>query len=172
MKSHSFIPMLLTTALLTGCAVQNQPAYDPELVAWAAETQSMAKAGKVKWSDYYDQLFDRFRALPTSNSKVAMMGMAANMYDVAISYEAGKISKAEFDQALRRTAIAQEQLDANQMQAENDTAASGRASLGNALQQMGESMRQDAQRRAAPSYRSTTKCTTQYIYGKYETVCR
>jgi len=115
---------------------------------------------------------DRFRALPTSNSKVAMMGMAANMYDVAISYEAGNISKAEFDQALRRTAIAQEQLDANQMQAENDTAASGRASLGHALQQMGESMRQDAQRRAAPSYRSTTKCTTQYIYGKYETVCR
>ena len=60
----------------------------------------LAEQGTLKWSDYYAELYARAVAVPTPRYHYVRI---ANLKDVALMYEAGKISRDEFMQARRET---------------------------------------------------------------------
>lgn len=96
---RSLIALVLLLSL-SGCAeLQQQQAtkqQQTQLQNYVTINKPLAKEGKMKWSDYYMGMYEIFQA---SNfiDRGFMMQTLAECIDVAKKYEAGTISKDEFD---------------------------------------------------------------------------
>lgn len=65
---------------------------------WNATAKAEAKAGNMKWSEYYLQLYDKINAIQgNAIGKGWYLGATNALIDASKAYEAGKVSKDEFE---------------------------------------------------------------------------
>ena len=124
--------------LLNACASPQQQAQVAEFRSWQSSRQAQAMAGQVQWSVYYSELWGRMNQLPHNPQKPAMMASTAELIPIARSYEAGRITKEQFEDA-RRIIISrtnQEQQNSLQRQQSiNDAQAEQLYRIGNQVMQ-------------------------------------
>lgn len=100
--------VVVIAMLLSACANQQDLAYKAknEMLSQAAKEDSAAlAAGTMKQSEYYSRLYERLSQPPVSPPQYAAMQGASRMIDVAKDYEAGRITKDQFDSAHRQAMI-------------------------------------------------------------------
>ena len=129
---------LMFSLILTACASPQQKAQIAEFYKWQSITQDQAKAGKVKWSAYYTELWTRLGQMPDDPQKPQIMATTAELVPLARRYESGQITKEQFEDS-RRIIVSrsrQEQQTIQQrQQAINDAQAQQLYQLGNQILQ-------------------------------------
>jgi len=166
MRSFTFAILFVVFAMV-GCA---SPQVN-ELNAWADKALPQARAGEMKWSDYYMTLFERLSALPSHPDKGVNMQMASTMIKASQDYESGQLSKQQFDEA-QRAVMAQSAAIEGQRGAES------RARWAAALQKAGNDMTQSSQnyyrqqQQAAPAYKPPVVCESRNVNGLIQTICK
>lgn len=88
---------------LSGC-VHPQVA---QLRDWAGPAKEQAKAGQMKWSDYYKGLYSRVAELPEMQGKAFYLRASNLLIDSALAMEEGKISKEQFESFQREMTAAE-----------------------------------------------------------------
>ena len=152
--------------LLVGCATQQQL----EFKTWNATTEARAKAGDVKWSDYYKGVFERVKEFPSHPDKGPVMQITSTMISGAESFEAGGLPKAMFEEMQRIYISSIESLDGARD-------AQRRAAIGQALQGISNSAYASQQYyqqqiNNQPQYRPPVTCDTRALGGGLTTVCK
>lgn len=102
--------------LLTACA--QAPHTRPEVLElqrFAASAKPMAENGSMKWSAYYEGLYNREIAASSSGE---LLTMANDAWRAAQQYEAGSISKADFEYQQRAIRARATSISAAEEQAE------------------------------------------------------
>ena len=80
--------------ILSGC-VQMEVQKVKE---WNTTAKAEAKAGNMKWSDYYLQLYDKINGIQGDVvGKGWYLGATNALIDASKAYEAGKVTKDEFE---------------------------------------------------------------------------
>ena len=129
---------LVLAFFITACASPQQQAQVAEFRSWQASRQAQARAGQVQWSVYYSELWGRMSQLPNDPQKPLMMATTAELIPIARSYEAGRITKEQFEDT-RRIIISrtnQEQQNSLQRQQSiNDAQAEQLYRIGNQVMQ-------------------------------------
>ena len=129
---------LILAFFITACASPQQQAQVAEFRSWQASRQAQARAGQVQWSVYYSELWGRMSQLPNDPQKPLMMATTAELIPIARSYEAGRITKEQFEDT-RRIIISrtnQEQQNSLQRQQSiNDAQAEQLYRIGNQVMQ-------------------------------------
>ena len=129
---------LVLAFFITACASPQQQAQVAEFRSWQASRQAQARAGQVQWSVYYSELWGRINQLPNDPQKPLMMATTAELIPIARSYEAGQITKEQFEDT-RRIIISrtnQEQQNIQQRQQSiNDAQAEQLYRIGNQVMQ-------------------------------------
>jgi len=129
---------LILAFFITACASPQQQAQVAEFRSWQASRQAQARAGQVQWSVYYSELWGRMSQLPNDPQKPLMMATTAELIPIARSYEAGRITKEQFEDT-RRIIISrtnQEQQNIQQRQQSiNDVQAEQLYRIGNQVMQ-------------------------------------
>lgn len=100
--------VLIAAMLLSACASQqNQAFIEKQQSVNAATNQDGAAvaAGTMKPSVYYTRFYERLSQPPISPADYAAMQGASKMIDVSKAYEAGRISKDDFDTARRQVML-------------------------------------------------------------------
>ena len=92
---------LVLAFFITACASPQQQAQVAEFRSWQASRQAQARAGQVQWSVYYSELWGRMSQLPNDPQKPLMMATTAELIPIARSYEAGRITKEQFEDTRR-----------------------------------------------------------------------
>lgn len=93
-------------AALMGCATPQQ--VHPAVVEFRAYTETnlpRARAGDLRWSEYYWQASERLRQVPPHWERDVLARAYADMYEVARRYERGQISADDLRDAQRMTAL-------------------------------------------------------------------
>ena len=129
---------LATAFLLNACASPQQKVQIAEFYKWQASTQDQAKNGKVQWSVYYTELWTRLREMPDDPQKPLMMATTAELIPVARSFEAGQMTKEQFEDTRRiifSRASQENQTNQLRQKAINDAQAQRLYQLGNQLLQ-------------------------------------
>lgn len=93
--------LVLVAFLLTACASGPTPqrvAYDN----YVSSNEARAESGAIKWSTYYEGLYSHGAA---ANAPAYVLKANIEMIDHARDYEAGKITKPEFQQNRRRVKV-------------------------------------------------------------------
>jgi len=144
--------------LLNACASPQQQAQVAEFRSWQSSRQAQAMAGQVQWSVYYSELWGRMNQLPHNPQKPAMMASTAELIPIARSYEAGRITKEQFEDA-RRIIISrtnQEQQNSLQRQQSiNDAQAEQLYRIGNQVMQPNNTSTNCVSTRVAPNQVNT-----------------
>lgn len=78
-----------------------------QLRDWAEPAKEQAKAGQIKWSDYYKGLYSRVAELPEMQGKAFYLRASNLLIDSALAMEEGKISVEKFE-SFQREMIAAE----------------------------------------------------------------
>ena len=129
---------LVLAFFITACASPQQQAQVAEFRSWQASRQAQARAGQVQWSVYYSELWSRMNQLPNDPQKPLMMATTAELIPIARRYEAGQITKEQFEDT-RRIIISrtnQEQQNIQQRQQSiNDAQAEQLYRIGNQVMQ-------------------------------------
>jgi hypothetical protein len=129
---------LVLALFITACASPQQQAQVAEFRSWQASRQAQARAGQVQWSVYYSELWGRMNQLPNDPQKPLMMATTAELIPIARRYEAGQITKEQFEDT-RRIIISrtnQEQQNIQQRQQSiNDAQAEQLYRIGNQVMQ-------------------------------------
>lgn len=129
---------LILALFITACASPQQQAQVAEFRSWQASRQAQARAGQVQWSVYYSELWSRINQLPNDPQKPLMMATTAELIPIARRYEAGQITKEQFEDT-RRIIISrtnQEQQNIQQRQQSiNDAQAEQLYRIGNQVMQ-------------------------------------
>lgn len=129
---------LALAILITACASPQQQAQVAEFKSWQVSRQAQARAGQVQWSVYYTELWSRINQLPNDPQKPLMMSTTAELIPIARSYEAGQITKEQFEDTRRiiisRTSQEQQNIQQRQ-QAINDAQAEQLYRIGNQVMQ-------------------------------------
>ena len=129
---------LVLAFFITACASPQQQAQVAEFRSWQASRQAQARAGQVQWSVYYSELWGRMSQLPNDPQKPLMMATTAELIPIARRYEAGQITKEQFEDT-RRIIISrtnQEQQNIQQRQQSiNDAQAEQLYRIGNQVMQ-------------------------------------
>ena len=129
---------LFLAFFLTACASPQQQAQVTEFRSWQASRQAQARAGQVLYSVYYSELWSRMNQLPNDPQKPLMLATTAELIPLARSYEAGQITKEQFEDT-RRIIISrtnQEQQNIQQRQQSiNDAQAEQLYRIGNQVMQ-------------------------------------
>jgi len=124
--------------VLTACASPQQKAQIAEFYSWQANRQAQAKAGQVQWSVYYTELWTRLSQMPDDPQKPQIMATTAELIPIARRFEAGQMTKEQFEDS-RRIIISrsrQEQQTIQQrQQAINDAQAEQLYRIGNQIMQ-------------------------------------
>jgi hypothetical protein len=124
--------------LLTACAAPQQRTQIESFQKWRETRQSQARMGQLPWSTYYSELWSRMNSLPSDPQKSLMLETTARLIPLAKQYEAGQISKDQFEDA-RRIVISGhqqgEQKIQQRQQANNDAQAEKLYRIGNQLMQ-------------------------------------
>ena len=149
---------LVLAFFITACASPQQQAQVAEFRSWQASRQAQAMAGQVQWSVYYSELWGRMNQLPNNHQKPAMMASTAELIPIARSYEAGRITKEQFEDA-RRIIISrtnQEQQNSLQRQQSiNDAQAEQLYRIGNQVMQPNNTSTNCVSTRVAPNQVNT-----------------
>ena len=167
------LSILFVALVLSGCASPQQSAQMQELKRWQAQAKSDAESGRMKWSAYYSQLWERLNVMPPDPQKTDIQQSLAEIIPIARQYESGQISKEQFEdtrrllqsrsmQTAQNRRIAQQQIDAVQSQQQ--------LQLSRQLLEMGRPQM------LAPSpipFPQTTNCTSRYnrIGNTVQTTC-
>lgn len=129
---------LVLICLLNACASPQQKAQQAEFHQWRTSRQAQARAGQIQWSVYYTELWSRINQLPNEPQKPLMLATTAELIPLARRYEAGQITKDQFEDT-RRIIISrsnQEQQNIQQrQQAINDGQAEQLFRIGNQAMQ-------------------------------------
>jgi hypothetical protein len=129
---------ILLAFLLTACASPQQKAQIAEFYSWESKRQAQAKAGQVPWSSYYTELWTRLNQMPNDPQKPLAMSTAAELIPIARSYEAGQITKEQFEDS-RRIIVSrtnqERQIMQLQQKAVDDAQAEQLYKLGNQMMQ-------------------------------------
>jgi hypothetical protein len=125
---------LVTALLLSACASPQQRAQVEDFQKWRENRQSQARMGQIPWSTYYSELWSRMNSLPSDPQKPLMLETTARLIPLARQYEAGQISKDQFEDA-RRLVISghqqSQQFIQQRQQAINDAQAEQLYRIGN-----------------------------------------
>lgn len=144
MKKWLFIATLVLLSACTG-----------PVTRWTNENFPKAKAGEMKWSEYYKQLYDRAMTANFQN-KASFLDRTNLMIRAATMHEDGRLTKEEFEHMQR---IAQAGDAADDEAASNRSAAAwaaGLKAMGDAYGKAGEAAMQRANSYTPPAQ---TKCT-------------
>jgi hypothetical protein len=129
---------LVLVFFITACASPQQQAQVAEFKSWQASRQAQARAGQVLYSVYYSELWSRMNQLPNDPQKPLMLATTAELIPLARRYEAGQITKEQFEDT-RRIIISrtnQEQQNIQQRQQSiNDAQAEQLYRIGNQVMQ-------------------------------------
>jgi hypothetical protein len=129
---------LVLAFFITACASPQQQAQVAEFRSWQASRQAQARAGQVQWSVYYSELWGRMNQLPNDPQKPLMMATTAELIPIARRYEAGQITKEQFEDTRRiiisRTSQEQQNIQQRQ-QSINDAQAEQLYRIGNQVMQ-------------------------------------
>lgn len=102
--------LLLLALLISGCATLNTNVSPSE--SYATNNLPLAREGKIKWSEYYLGLYNKLQTesyLNTGNQLV----ICNELIDTSKEFEAGKLTKDQFE-SKRRDAIGRlKQLETN-----------------------------------------------------------
>jgi len=149
---------LALAILITACASPQQQAQVAEFKSWQVSRQAQARAGQVQWSVYYTELWSRINQLPNDPQKPLMMSTTAELIPIARSYEAGQITKEQFEDTRRiiisRTSQEQQNIQQRQ-QAINDAQAEQLYRIGNQVMQPRNSTTNCLTTRIGPNALST-----------------
>ena len=153
------LALILVSALfITACASPQQQAQVAEFRSWQASRQAQARAGQVQWSVYYSELWSRINQLPNDPQKPLMMATTAELIPIARRYEAGQITKEQFED-IRRIIISranQEQQNIQQsQQAINDAQSEQLLRIGNQVMQPNNTSTNCVSTRVAPNQVNT-----------------
>lgn len=154
------------TGVLLGCSTS--PKVDPRETAiseWIGTKRPLVNSGDMRWSDYLIELYDRYSKLQGNEFAVIEMSTISNLIKDARRYEAGEITKDQFDD-LRREAGARSAEKRQAVISAND-AETRKA----ALQMLLNKPAQTTQPLYMPPI-NTTNCTTTYIGNTAHTSCR
>lgn len=94
------LPFILTL-MLTACASPQQQAALEDFQRWRINRQNQAQIGQIPWSTYYSELWARMNSLPSDPQKPLMMETTARLIPLARQYEAGQMSRDQFEDARR-----------------------------------------------------------------------
>ncbi len=147
-------------AFLAACASPQQQAEVSSFHQWRTANFSLAQSGAIPWSSYYSGLWERMSRLPPDPMKPHMMAVAAELIPIARRYEAGQITKEQFDDARRLATSKIQQVQqsvAQQQQMINDA-------QGDRLTRMGLEL-------LRPANPSTTCLTNRIGPGTLSTTC-
>ena len=129
---------LVLIIFLNACASPQQKAQIAEFYKWQSSTQEQAKSGRVKWSVYYTELWTRLKEMPDDPQKPLMMATTAELIPIARSFEAGQMTKEQFEDSRRiifSRASQENQTNQLRQKAINDAQAQRLYQLGNQLLQ-------------------------------------
>lgn len=148
-------------ALLAGCV-------HPQVVQlreWATPAKEQAKAGQMKWSDYYKGLYRRVAELPEMQGKSFYLRGSNLLIDAALAMEDGKISKDQFE-SFQREMTAAESEYAERVRVQNAAAWAQAAAVYNQFLQT-QAMQVQAWQANRPIH-----CTSQRVGNFVTTNCQ
>jgi len=164
-KMTRLFVVLFSFVFIVGCAaVPDQATKD--LQAWATPAKEEAKAGRMKWSDYYKGLYERLR-VTKFNDTPFMMDVTSSLIDIALAYEAGAIDQNTFESLQRQSEVLVVQNAQNLSQVQQ---AQQRAAWANTLQNLAAQQRANTQFYQNQLNRSQT-CNTRWTGYQWQTVC-
>lgn len=123
-------------ALMVACASPQQQAEIAAFHQWRTTSFSLAQSGAIPWSSYYTGLWERMGRLPSDPMKPHVMAATAEMIPIARRYEAGQMTKEQFDDARRLATSRLQQLQQSvtqQQQMINDAQADRLTRMGQEL---------------------------------------
>lgn len=163
------ITILFLCGIIAGCAAPRNPQADAYR-SYIAVNKPLAEQGAMKWSDYYSQAYQH--ALPLQSPlKPVALEQFSKLIGHAKDYEAGKISKEQFEFYRREAQIAQSRAEQDldfrmkQQQQISDASTTGAAMQ---LLQMGQP------HTLAPASPPSTMTNCRSVYqgmGVVQTVC-
>jgi hypothetical protein len=128
---------LFLILLLTGCASPKNSKLE-EFRIWSNFNLQQAQLGKIKWSEFYSEGYQRMEQFNSSQEIAMTQRMLSELIPHARRFESGKISKEEF-QDLQRSLMAQYrteiQATKQKQQSINDAQAQQLYQLGNQILQ-------------------------------------
>ena len=86
--------IILMAIFIAGCGAMEQRQAVRHAENYVADKKPMAERGEILWSDYYKGLYNFFIA---ADAPGAVLAQVNEMGRVAENYEAGRISKSDFD---------------------------------------------------------------------------
>lgn len=98
--------VLMASTCLSGCS-SPRDGLD-EFAHWQDKAVAQAEAGLIRWSELYQQSFDRLAALPPSLQQDSRLEQTVLLLSNAQKYEAAEISAQQFN--TERQLIEQRQL--------------------------------------------------------------
>lgn len=102
--------LLILAMLLSGCATnQNKPSA---FQIYGESNFNRAESGEIKWSDYYLGAYEKLR-LESGRNTGNQLIIFNELIDTAKSYEAGTITKDQFDSKRRDAKGKLQQLDSD-----------------------------------------------------------
>lgn len=96
------IVLIAAILFLSGCVNLQTQSQMKEIYTWGIEHKAMAEKGDMKWSDYYQGMYDRIDQANGAGDKGFYLDITSQGIDASKSYEAGKISKDEFESYRRK----------------------------------------------------------------------
>lgn len=108
--------LLILALLLSGCATNQQKPSAFQI--YAESNFARAESGEMKWSDYYLGAYEKLR-LESSKNTGNQLIIFNELIDTAKAYEAGAITKDQFESKRRDARGKLKQLEAN-AQIENE----------------------------------------------------
>ena len=142
--------MKLLSAILTLLCIVIAGCASPQarqLKVYAAQQKELARAGTIKWSDYYKDLYGRTAALRGADRRADVMAMLNFLIAASLEYEKGAITKDAFEGIQRDAQVAMQRKSEEDRQAatqglQND--------LSNALKGYAEATKNPPQIRRRP----------------------
>jgi Asp-tRNA(Asn)/Glu-tRNA(Gln) amidotransferase B subunit len=129
-----------------------------EFKSWQASRQAQVKAGQVLYSVYYAELWSRMNQLPNDPQKPLWMATTAELIPLARRFEAGQITKEQFEDS-RRIIISrtsqEQQIIQQRQQAVNDAQAEQLYRIGNQVLQPNNTSTNCVSTRVAPNQVNT-----------------
>jgi hypothetical protein len=172
---------LLWIALLplAGCA-STLVTQARDYKTWEAQDIAAAQNGSVKWSDHYQQAYDRLATLPPIQGKADLMRDQSLMLIYSQGYERGTITPEEFAAYQREMGARSAERQAQGAQAQSDAHRQAAGTFANSLQNIANQNANFYQQRAiaappAPYVNmnpAPTNCLTQPSGNGLLTTCR
>lgn len=166
--------LLLFVALLAGCETMPQRQPDPrfvEAMEWRSNARQQAQAGVMKWSDFYIGAHERSATLPNSPLGALDLQILSELIPVARRYEAGEITKEQFEDA-QRMAGARFRAESARMQQEDEAARRAAATQMLANQPRIQPNTVPTYQMPVPQRRRPTNCTSYVSGGQLITNCQ